>query len=152
MPEANNNLPEKKLPAGKLVGWFPVLLKRSEQLLVGGVCLVALLAVGGYWWQQQRRQGGLIEIDRAPRLHAAFQVDINQADWPELSQLPDIGETIARRIVDSRKTDGPFTSREDLLRVNGIGPRTMERLRPYLLPLAESGTVAGEGESKEGEL
>lgn len=153
MPDdANDNLPEKHTPAKVSAGWFPLLLKRNEQALIAGMCLVAIALLGGYWCQQQSRRGGLIEIDLAKRQHAAFQVDINQAEWAELSQLPGIGETIARRIVDSRELQGPFTSREDLQRVNGIGPKTMERLKPYLLPLAEQGTVAGDGVSKEGEL
>jgi competence ComEA-like helix-hairpin-helix protein len=49
--------------------------------------------------------------------------------------LPDVGETTARRIVDYRKRNGPFQSLDDLRQVRGIGPKTMERLRPYFLPI-----------------
>ena len=31
---------------------------------------------------------------------AAYSVDINRAEWPELAQIPQVGETLARRIVD----------------------------------------------------
>jgi competence protein ComEA len=145
MPEeAEDNLPKVPRPAEeKSVAWFPLLLGHTEQILVAGVCLLAMVLASGYYWQLQARQGKWIEIDRVAPGHAAFQVDLNRAEWAELSQLPGIGESIARRIVESRATQGPFTSREDLRRVKGIGPRTMERLRPYLLPLAEPGTVAG---------
>ena len=63
--------------------------------------------------------------------------------WPELSQLPGIGETLARRIVESRVDDGPFVDHSDLTRVRGIGPRTLARIAPYLLPMPEGGAVAG---------
>ena len=61
--------------------------------------------------------------------------------WPELVTLPEIGELLARRIVDYRQQFGPFKSVEDLRRVRGIGPKTMEHLRPYLEPIPST-TVA----------
>jgi len=88
-------------------------------------------------------RGELIEIDRAEPLVARFRVDVNAATWPELSQLPTIGETLARRIVESRQTGGRFGDHEDLLRVNGIGPRTLERMKPFLLPMPGQAEVAG---------
>jgi competence protein ComEA len=60
-----------------------------------------------------------------------------QADWPELSLLPDIGEQLAKRIVANRRQNGPFRDLEDLRRVRGIGPRTLEGMKPFLLPLAD---------------
>lgn len=61
-----------------------------------------------------------------------FRVDVNSASWPELSQLPRIGETLARRIVEEREQNGPFFSPDDLTRVRGIGPKTLEQILPYL--------------------
>ena len=88
--------------------------------------------------------GELIEIDRAEPLTARYLVDINKAEWPEFAELPDIGETMARRIVDSRQSQGAFRDHEDLRRVRGIGPRTLEKLKPFLLPLPDQQDVAGE--------
>ena len=126
--------------SGEPARWKP-LLKRADQAFVGVVLCLALVSLVAYWQIQSRKAGGLIEIDRATRQTATFQVDLNQAEWPEFAQLPGIGETLARRIVESRASAGPFISLEDVQRVNGIGPKTMERLRPFLLPMAESGTV-----------
>jgi competence protein ComEA len=50
-------------------------------------------------------------------------------------QLPEIGEALAKGIVESREQDGPFASHDDLDRVRGIGPKTLERIRPYLRPV-----------------
>ncbi len=52
-------------------------------------------------------------------------VDINRASPEELTSLPRIGPVLARRIVEGR----PYARLEDLLRVRGIGPATLRRLR-----------------------
>ncbi len=113
----------------------PLWLRRADQATIAVLVLAALVAMAAYVGAHALRRGRLIEIDRAPPLAADFQVDLNAADWPELAQLPEIGETLARRIVASRKRDGPFRRHDDLRRVRGIGPHTLQRIRPYLLPL-----------------
>jgi competence protein ComEA len=119
------------------------LLRRADQVAVAALVVVALAAMGGWWIAQGGWGGRLIEIDRAEPLTARFQVDINTADWPELVQLPGIGPTLAKRIVQSRKTEGPFADQDDLRRVRGIGPKTLEQIRPYLRPMPDSSNVAG---------
>lgn len=118
-------------------------LRRADQAAVATIVTLSLAALAGYWISRGGGRGGLIEFDAAPPLAAKFEVDVNSAGWPELAQLPEVGETLARRIVESRQTEGPFGELRDLRRVRGIGPKTLERMRPYLRPLPESGTVAG---------
>jgi len=110
---------------------------------VGGLVALALAAMAGWWVVQGGWRGRLIELDRLPQRTAQFQVDVNEAGWPELSQLPGIGEALARRIVESRERDGPFADHQELRRVRGIGPRTLERIAPFLRPLPETANVAG---------
>jgi competence protein ComEA len=124
-------------------GWRPV-LRAADQLAVAGLVCLALVGMGVYWVVQGGLTGGLIEIDRAEPLVARFQVDINAATWPELAQVPEIGEALARRIVESRANAGRFVDHDDLMRVNGIGPRTLERMTPYLLPMPDQDEVAGD--------
>src|SRR5690606_20402589 len=96
-----------------------------------------LLAVAGYWIASGGQRGELIDIElHSEPLPIAFRVDINEAQWPELAQLPGIGETLAKRIVAHRTERGEFISHEQLRDVRGIGPLTLERLRPFLLPMA----------------
>lgn len=97
--------------------------------------MLAIVAVAAYAWSQGGWQGRMIEIDRAGPLEARYVVDINQAEWAEFAQVPGIGETLAKRIVAARAQRGPFIDHADLLRVKGIGPKTLDRMRPYLLPL-----------------
>jgi competence protein ComEA len=57
------------------------------------------------------------------------RVRVNRASAEELETLPGIGPALAAAIVASRNRLGPFRRVEDLARVPGIGPRTVERLR-----------------------
>lgn len=119
-------------------------LTRMDQAAVGALALVALVGMAVYWAAHGGGSGRLIEIDRAASHPAHFQLDINEAGWPELSVLPGVGETLARRIVESRAETGRFADVEDLRRVRGIGPRTLERIRPYLRPVPSAANVARE--------
>jgi competence protein ComEA len=59
-------------------------------------------------------------------------IDINAAALAELDLLPGIGPVMARRIIDNREKAGPFKTVDDLGRVRGIGPKTIERLRAHV--------------------
>lgn len=60
-------------------------------------------------------------------------VNINTADPDTLSLLPRIGPTVAQRIVEFREDNGGFKSTEELMLVKGIGERTYELIRPYVV-------------------
>jgi competence protein ComEA len=118
------------------------LLRRADQAAVAGLVLMALFATFGWWVSQGGLAGRLIELEPARPQTASFQVDINAAEWPELVQLPGIGPTLAQRIVASRQADGPYLDHDDLRRrVRGIGPKTLEKIRPYLRPMPEGGNL-----------
>lgn len=118
-------------------------LRAPDQAVVAALAVLGLVLIGGSWIYRGGLRGQMVDIDRAERRPITFQLDINASDWPEWMQLPGIGEELARRIVDSRNADGPFRDHQDLLRVRGIGPRTLDRLRPYLLPVAEMEIAGG---------
>lgn len=60
-----------------------------------------------------------------------FPVNINTASAKELDALPGIGEVLAQRIIDYRTANGPFQSVDDLVKVKGIGEKTLEKIKPY---------------------
>ena len=61
------------------------------------------------------------------------KVILNRADETELRRLPGVGPTKARAIVELRARLGRFRRPEDLLRVKGIGRRSLARLRPLVV-------------------
>ncbi len=134
---------------------------RSAPLAASGALLAALAVVGlarGYERDRAPAEpastatardpatdpatdtGGPRPAEPAPevaRLRDGRRLDVNRASAEELELLPRIGPTLAARIVEERERHGVFRSLEDLTRVRGIGPRTVEQLAP----LAEVGEV-----------
>jgi len=62
----------------------------------------------------------------------ATRIRINEATAAELDLLPGIGPALAARIIEHRRTKGAFGEPKDLEKVRGIGPRTAERVTPYI--------------------
>jgi len=60
-------------------------------------------------------------------------VDINSASEALLDQLPGIGEAYSRRIVDSRRLDGPYKSTEELVERRVLPRAVYERVRGQLV-------------------
>ena len=65
-------------------------------------------------------------------------VNINSADAAQLALLPRVGPSVAQRILDFRKENGPFKSTEDLMLVQGIGEKTFQLIKPYVATSGET--------------
>ncbi len=115
-------------------------LRPSDQRVIAAAAWVALVALSLLWLLRQCGEGR-IDIDEAEPLNFRFEVDLNTAGLQELCQLPDIGPTLAGRIIDWRSQHGPFKALDEIAEVPGIGPRKLEKLRLHLKPLP---TTAGE--------
>jgi len=89
---------------------------------------LAVLLAGAALWRGEFHVEGARQALTAP-----VRLDVNTARPYELQLLPGIGEKTARAIVASREQQGPYRRLEELMRVPGIGPRTVERLRPHLM-------------------
>ncbi|MBL8797334.1 MAG: helix-hairpin-helix domain-containing protein [Planctomycetia bacterium] len=72
----------------------------------------------------------------------ASPIDVNRAGAAELQKLPSIGPVLSLRIIDERGKR-PFRSVEDLRRVPGIGPKTLDKLKPYVTVGARPATTSG---------
>jgi competence protein ComEA len=58
-------------------------------------------------------------------------ININSAGETELEELPGVGPVTAAAIIDYRTQNGPFATVDDLIDVTGIGPSTLEQIRPF---------------------
>jgi competence protein ComEA len=67
----------------------------------------------------------------AARLLYGLPIDPNSADAETLALLPGIGPARAAAIVRARR-ERPFDTPDALLRVHGIGPVTLARMRPWI--------------------
>ncbi len=59
-------------------------------------------------------------------------INVNAAGAGDLDRLPGIGPAKAEAILAYREEHGPFQTVDGLLEVSGIGPVTLENLRPYV--------------------
>ena len=75
---------------------------------------------------------------------ASGLLNINSATVEELAlALPGIGPAKAQLIVDWRNANGAFQSLEQLVEVNGIGVKTLEKIRPFIQLGSAAESVSG---------
>jgi len=64
------------------------------------------------------------------------KIDLNRAEAWLLEALPGIGETRAQAIIDYRQQNGPFNNINELIKVEGIGTATYEKIK-HLITVAD---------------
>lgn len=60
------------------------------------------------------------------------KINVNKVGAGQLQKLPGVGPVLAQGIVTYRDSVGLFHSEEDLLKVNGIGPKKLSRIAEYI--------------------
>lgn len=76
----------------------------------------------------QRLEDEEDKIARGKALPEDFRLNPNTASHDELMKLPGVAEKIAKLIIEKQ----PYEKPEDLLEVDGIGPKKLADIRPYL--------------------
>ena len=61
------------------------------------------------------------------------KVNINTASAEELTQLKGIGPNHAAKIIEFREKNGPFKIPEDIMQVPGIGQKTFENNKDFII-------------------
>jgi competence ComEA-like helix-hairpin-helix protein len=61
------------------------------------------------------------------------KIDINLASAKELQELPGVGPTTAKAIIQLRTKSGRFHRVEDLLAIRGISENKLAKMRPYVV-------------------
>jgi competence protein ComEA len=73
------------------------------------------------------------EAESAPReADSPAVINLNTATAEQLDTLPGVGPATAESILAYRKENGGFKSIDELLAVRGIGPKKLEKMRPFL--------------------
>lgn len=65
------------------------------------------------------------------------KIDVNSASLEDLRNVSGFNSTIAKKIVKKR-TKASFGSVEQLLEIKGLGPKTLEKARPYLVAVSKT--------------
>ena len=126
-------------PNDRAVLW----LRRGDQIVVGLLVASLLILLGIHWLRLSRWGSAPVELSSQQPREYYYSLDINSASWVEWAQLDGIGEKLAKRIVADRDERGPFRNPGDVNRVRGIGPKLLEKLKPFL----RGGTEATEERS-----
>jgi competence protein ComEA len=74
----------------------------------------------------------VLALTLSPLGAMASPVDINSADAAALEQVKGIGPAKASAIVQFREANGPFTSVDELVKVPGIGEKSVQQMREQL--------------------
>jgi competence protein ComEA len=111
----------------RVAGVGPGLLKRVEP----HVTFSALPALASRASQENRSFLGVAQTTSyaVPSAVNRTPTNLNTASVSDLDALPGVGQARAKAIVQYRETHGPFLSVESLVRVPGIGPAALARLR-----------------------
>jgi hypothetical protein len=120
--------------------WTP-----AQRPVVGGLIALILIVLAVRWWNRPQFVPDP-RPDAGPRsAQLLSRIDPNSASWQRLAVLPGIGEKRAKTIIAYRDAfqaahEGApaFGHPDDLAHAPGIGPATVESLRPYLRFPAES--------------
>jgi uncharacterized protein len=62
----------------------------------------------------------------------AVGVDVNTASPQLLEHVSGVGPSLAKKLVSHREAKGRFTTRRELLKVSGMGPKTFEQAAGFL--------------------
>jgi len=60
------------------------------------------------------------------------KININTADSRMLREIPGVGDTLSKRIIEYRYCNGPFVSADDLSRVKGFSGGRLDRARDFI--------------------
>lgn len=69
---------------------------------------------------------------KAPSPPPLQPIDLNAADENALASIPGIGPTLASRIVEFRRLNGPFGSLDELADVAGMTQRRIDAMADYV--------------------
>jgi competence protein ComEA len=109
-------------------------LNRREMLAISLFFTFVLIGEIGLWYHKVLNPPKY-EILKKPNNEIILKdsikkLSLNNSSYEELLEVPGIGPTLAKRIIENR----PYNSVEDLMKVKGIGKKKFEKLKDYFQP------------------
>jgi competence protein ComEA len=156
IPPAPTGTPAPTLTPGPIQVYVTGAVARPDQIVAvphGSRVADAVEAAGGLTADADRGRTNLADILRdGDQVHVFARADgdgevsalvlatpsdhgivyLNSSTQEELETLPRIGPAMAERIIIYREINGSFAALDDLLNVDGIGPSTLEAIRPFV--------------------
>ena len=107
-------------------------MKRSLTYTALALLTIAALSTNAHACPKGSRCGGIVTEPPAP------VVNVNTANEAEFMRLPGIGPVLASSLNDlceanDHRDGATFKTVDDLLRVKGIGPKLLAKIRPYIV-------------------
>ena len=112
-------------------------MKKGNTLLLA-VCVACICFVFGiFFGRNTMRNYTLLPVNRESVVASDdavvdYRLNINQASKMQLMELEGIGEVMAQRIIDYREENGPYQVAEDIMNVDGMGPKKFSAIEPYI--------------------
>lgn len=77
--------------------------------------------------------GEQVQSVHTPGMQEEQKISVNVATKEELEKIPGVGPKKAENIMNYREENGPFQKVEDLLEVDGIGEKSLEKIKDYII-------------------
>lgn len=113
-------------------------MKKGAQILLAITMCFVFLITGIFIGRQMTKSGVLIDTEMpyvAETVGTSLsdgRININTASAEELMLLPNIGKTLADRILEYRNENGAFRTIDELTLVEGIGEKRISDLAAYI--------------------
>ena len=101
-----------------------------KRLMVIFVALASLTCIASPLWAAE-------PVSTTPAANESATIanltNVNTATVAEIEKLPGVGKKSAAAIVAYRTDKGKFKTLKDLLKVKGVGKKTLEKIKPLVI-------------------
>jgi comEA protein len=128
-------LPTAKRSGYKFEGWYSGRV-RGKQIEAGSTVTIKTDKTYYAHWkevQKEKKPASSKEKGTGKKQSGySAKVNVNTANYDELMKIKGVGPAIAQAIIEHRGNKGPFLYPEDLLKIEGIGKKKLEKMKKQL--------------------